>query len=190
MVGIGIAIGLLMAVLTIISDPASTGLSRNVPTPVPDNIREGEPAPEFTTTTPSGQPLALSDYEGIPVAINFWATWCGPCVVEMPALQRAADTYADGRLVVIGVNAGESPEKVQQFLDENELTFPIAMDPDGDIIDQYAIRVFPTTVWVDADGVVRAEHFGPLTEDLIEQYVDQLLSMEQASVLGRRANAR
>jgi cytochrome c biogenesis protein CcmG/thiol:disulfide interchange protein DsbE len=93
----------------------------------------------------------------------------------MPALESAAARHADQNLVVLAVNAGESPGTVRAFMDEYNLTIPALLDRDGAILDLYTVRAFPTTVWVDADGIVQAEHLGPLTDNLIDQYVAELV---------------
>jgi len=178
----GVTAGIVMALLTIggadllaaFGLQGADGAGLAIPTPIPDPVRVGEPPPDFSTTTPDGEPIALSDYRGSVVALNFWATWCVPCRAEMPALQNASETYASGELIIIGVNAGESPRQVRAFLDEYGLTFPIALDRNGSIADLYGVRVFPTTIWIDAEGNVQAEHFGPLTVDQIEGYVTEL----------------
>jgi peroxiredoxin len=177
---IGLVSGLIMAALTILNPQrqAGLGIGQGAPTPVPDLVAVGKPAPDFTAESLDGGTLTLSDLRGSPVAINFWATWCVPCTVEMPALESAAQRYADRGLVVLPVNASESPDKVQDFMDTNGLTLSALLDPDGDILNLYAIRYFPTTIWVDADGIVRAEHFGPLTSDQIDQYVTDLTGGE------------
>jgi peroxiredoxin len=177
---IGLVSGLIMAALTILNPQrqAGLGVGQGAPTPVPDLVAVGKPAPDFTAESLDGRTLTLSDLQGSTVAINFWATWCVPCTVEMPALESAALRYANQGLVVLPVNAGESPDKVQDFMETNGLTLPALLDPDGDILDLYAIRYFPTTIWVDADGIVRAEHFGPLTNEQIDQYVTELTGSE------------
>ncbi|MEJ2150409.1 MAG: redoxin domain-containing protein [Chloroflexota bacterium] len=177
---IGLVSGLIMAALTILNPQrqAGLGVGQGAPTPVPDLVAVGKPAPDFTAESLDGRTLTLSDLQGSTVAINFWATWCVPCTVEMPALESAALRYANQGLVVLPVNAGESHDKVQDFMETNGLTLPALLDPDGDILDLYAIRYFPTTIWVDADGIVRAEHFGPLTNDQIDQYVTELTGSE------------
>lgn len=170
----GLIAGGVMALGIMLMGPGrSPGDQIRFPSPIPDPVSVGQPAPEFRSVTSEGEEVALSDYQGSLVAINFWATWCGPCRVEMPVLEAA---YQEGRLVVLAVNAGESDAAVDSYVEELGLSFPAILDPDGEIIDQYAIRVFPTTIWVDEEGIVRAEHLGPLTEDLIEDYLEQLTS--------------
>jgi cytochrome c biogenesis protein CcmG/thiol:disulfide interchange protein DsbE len=174
---IGLLSGVVMALLTIVGPGRQAGLGtgQSGPTPVPDYVAVGKPAPDFTGETVDGATLTLSDLRGQPVALNFWATWCVPCAVEMPALESAAARYADQDFIVLAINAGESPAAVQAFMDEHDLTFPALLDQDGEILDLYAVRYFPTTIWVDADGIVQAEHLGPLTDDLIDRYIAELI---------------
>jgi cytochrome c biogenesis protein CcmG/thiol:disulfide interchange protein DsbE len=108
------------------------------------------------------------------VILNFWATWCAPCRVEMPALQAASERYADQGVVLLAVNASESRDQVADYMDELGLTFPAVLDPQGEIIDLYEVRVFPTTIWIDAEGVVRAEHYGALDDALIDDYLAEI----------------
>ena len=131
----------------------------------------GARAPQFDLPRIDGPRLRLADLSGSPVVLNFWATWCAPCRVEMPALQAAYDA---GKVTVLAVNAGEPEDAIQAYMDELGLTFPAVLDPSGDILDLYGVRVFPTTVWVDRQGIVRAEHLGPLTADLIDQYSQEM----------------
>ncbi len=167
----GIAAGAVMALAVLSAGPRSAPAPGQtaLPTAIPDRVIVGEPAPDFSASTQAGGVIRLSSlYRDTPVAVNFWATWCGPCRVEMPALQQA---FAAGQINVVAVNAGEQPEVVSAYMQELGLTFPAALDPDGSIIALYGIRVFPTTVILDSRGIVRAEHLGPLTPDLIDRYV-------------------
>ena len=175
LVGIGLLAGGLMAFLTILN-PSRRASSRSFsgPTPVPDRVAEGQPAPDFSGVTPDGTTYRLSDLQGQPVAVNFWATWCAPCKVEMPELEAAYNAHAEDGFVILAVNAGDSVEATEAFMEENGLTFPAILDEEGDIVDLYEIRVFPTTIWIDGDGIVRAEHFGPLTEELINTYIEDI----------------
>ncbi len=177
LIGIGLAAGVVMALLTVYG-PARTGLAGRaaLTTPIPDRVAVGKPAPDFTAQTLDGDTVALSGLRGQPVAVNFWATWCVPCEVEMPELESASARYANQGLVVLGVNAGEDALIVRKFVEQVGVTFPIVLDPDSAILDLYEVRAFPTTVWVDAEGMVFAEHLGPLTSDLIDRYMRQILS--------------
>ncbi len=163
----GAAVGVLMALAVIARGPQSSNGA--LPSPVPDLVVEGQRAPDFTAVSSKGETISLKDYRGSVVAVNFWATWCGPCRVEMPALQAA---YSQGKLAVLAVNAGESQVAVATFMDELALDFPALLDEKGSVVDLYSVRVFPTTVIVSPEGLVIAEHLGPLNEELINQYVE------------------
>lgn len=174
----GLAFGGAMAYFTIVwgaSNPlASTALGGLAP--AADKVSVDQAAPDFVAQTPAGKSIRLSDLKGSIVALNFWATWCGPCRVEMPELADAAKRYSSDHLVILGVNAGEDSSQVQNYLDQLGLTFQTVLDQNGTIVDQYDIRAFPTTIWIDAKGVVRAKHLGPLTRDFIDRYVADLSS--------------
>jgi len=98
----------------------------------------------------------------------------------MPELQAAYETHADEGFIILAINAGDSLDATQAFMDELNLTFPAILDEKGDIVDLYEVRVFPTTIWIDGEGIVRAEHLGPLTVDLINTYLTKLSTPYQA----------
>jgi peroxiredoxin len=140
--------------------------------PYPENA-----APDFTLTQPPGQPLTLSDFRGKPTIINFWATWCPPCRRELPALEAAYQMYQD-QIGFVAVDVKEDAATVAAFVEELGLTFPVAIDPDGRVSDvAYEVRGLPTTLFVDAQGVVVARHVGPLDEATIESYLTPLLAL-------------
>jgi cytochrome c biogenesis protein CcmG/thiol:disulfide interchange protein DsbE len=114
----------------------------------------GHPAPDFVLDTLDDQVFALSDTAGTPVVLNFWATWCGPCQRELPALQGAAKRY-DGDVLIVGVDQGEPATTVQQYVDELGLTFTIPMDSDGAVGSRYNVRGLPTTFFIDSNGVIQ-----------------------------------
>lgn len=114
----------------------------------------GHPAPDFTLDRLDGESFTLSQAAGMPVVLNFWATWCGPCQRELPALQDAAERY-DGQVLIVGVDQGEEAATVQRYVDELGLTFPIPMDSDGAIGQRYNVRGMPTTYFIDGDGIIR-----------------------------------
>lgn len=151
---------------------ASTTASDLAPAPV-----AGHPAPDFTLRNLDGQEVNLSDFRGQPVIINFWATWCGPCRVEMPHFQEAYNAHQDDGLVILGVNLTErdSVDAVPGFLEEFGLTFPIVLDEAGEVADTYKAFGQPASVFVNKDGVVHEVFYGPVNKAFIDERVAQLL---------------
>lgn len=127
----------------------------------------GEVAPEFTLLDVNGKPTGLSDFRGKTVVMNFWATWCPPCRKEFPELVKLHDRNVDRGLVVLGVDLQESPDIVRNFLNEFGANYPVVIDTKGDVASQYRLLGLPTTYFIDGEGVIRAQHVGLLTEDIL-----------------------
>jgi peroxiredoxin len=140
---------------------------------VSSQLAVGTQAPDFQMTTIYGETMKLNDLRSKAVMLNFWATWCGPCVEEMPTLQSYFEKYGQ-ELVIIGVNADEPRSDVVDFTEDNSLTFPIVLDPDSRIQDLYKIRGYPTSYFIDAQGVIRAVHIGSLSETLLDEYLAEI----------------
>jgi thiol-disulfide isomerase/thioredoxin len=133
----------------------------------------GSPAPNFALQTLSGSPISLSDVKGKVVLLNFWATWCAPCQLEMPLLQARASQYpAD--LVILGIDYNEDPTLVQDFVSNLKITFPILLDPGSKVQDLYRVRGYPTTVFVDGDGIIRVVQIGELSGTMLDNYLKRL----------------
>jgi thiol-disulfide isomerase/thioredoxin len=116
---------------------------------------KGPPAaPPIDLYTPDGAPFTLAGLRGKVVLVNFWATWCEPCVTEMPALQRARDQFAP-RFEVLGVNHKEGPARIKAFVDRSGITFPIVRDTDGAVAAAWGARIFPASYLVDKAGAVK-----------------------------------
>lgn len=123
-------------------------------------IMPGVEAPDFEAQMISGETFKLSEQRGKVVLLNIWATWCGPCVAEMPDIDRLAKDYADD-LVVIGVNSGEPLEAVKAFIEKNGYTYPIALDTDYRISGElYPTMAIPYTVVINPLGVITQVHRG------------------------------
>ncbi len=131
-------------------------------------------APDFTLPTSYGESLTLSDLRGQPVVLNFWATWCPPCRAEMPDLQAASRQF-NGRVVFLGIDQGESAAEVSRFRDEYGITYPLLVDADSRVNDEYGIRALPTTIFVDAEGVVSEVYSGILNQAILENRLQRLL---------------
>ena len=129
----------------------------------------GHPAPDFTLTRfGTGEKVNLSDLRGKPLILNFWATWCGPCRAEMPALQAAYERYGDD-LLVVGVDQGEEGAVVGPFLDEFGITFPILLDGDMAVGREYRIMGLPTTFFIDSQGIIRGVHAGQINSAILAE---------------------
>jgi cytochrome c biogenesis protein CcmG, thiol:disulfide interchange protein DsbE len=136
--------------------------------------RLGAHLPDFSLPTTAGTPLRLRDLKGHPVLLNFWATWCLPCRKEFPELVRVSQAAADQGLIVVGVDEGESRGQVVQFAQEFSATFPMALDNDTAVADRYHVLGLPTSLFLDRDGVLRAQQIGPLTQDSLKSKLAQV----------------
>lgn len=137
-------------------------------------LNEGQIAPDFELTTLDGDTVKLSDYKGKRVMLNFWATWCPPCRVEMPDMQKF---HEDKDIVILAVNLSETEsntEKVQAFIDERDLTFPVLLDEETEVADQYQIQPIPSSFLIDSDGRIHNKAFGALNYDMMVQEFEKM----------------
>lgn len=139
----------------------------------PANLSTGQPAPDFQVVLNDGRYVSLSDLQGRPVIINFWATWCPPCRAEIPDLVKAYEAYDD--LVIIAVNVEEGITTVRPFADEFRMSMPIAMDANGALQDLYQVNAMPTSFFIDRDGNIAAIWRGLLAGDMLEDMLAQIL---------------
>jgi len=126
----------------------------------PPEARVGSQAPDFQLNNLDGQSISLSDLRGKPVFINFWATWCPPCRSEMPYIQEIYEEWSGKGLVVLAINIGESPSQVEEFMESQNLSFPVLLDTGKNVAQKYNIRGIPTSFFVDKDGVVQEKIIG------------------------------
>ena len=141
------------------------------------------PAPDFTLTDQYGETHTLSDYQGQTVFLNFWATWCGPCKMEMPDIQALYEAWDEnaGDLVVLGVagpGIGQegSAEDIAAFLEENGYTYPVVMDDTGALFYQYGISAYPTTFMIDTEGNVFGYVQGAVSREVMDDIVQQTMT--------------
>jgi thiol-disulfide isomerase/thioredoxin len=127
-------------------------------------------APLFTDI--NGEPLNLNDYRGKWVVVNYWATWCPPCLEEIPELVHFHETHKDNDAVVVGFNMEEKPPKVlSQFVEENMMTYPVVpMTDDMTLFGN--IPGLPTTYLLDPSGKPVAMQVGQVTTEMLESYID------------------
>lgn len=134
----------------------------------------GGPAPAFKLEAVDGQVVELSDLKGQLVVLNFWATWCVPCIKELPEFQKAHQSL-NQKVKIIGVNLAEPEEKVKAYMEKHHLSFPVLLDEYGNISQEYEVMHLPVTFFISADGIVREKIFGGgITEKMIEARINQL----------------
>lgn len=135
-------------------------------------------APVFSATDLNGRKLNLEDYKGKVVLLDFWATWCGPCRIEIPGFVELQDRYRDQGLVVIGVSMDDSVEPVREFYREFEMNYPVVME-DGRISELYGgIIGLPTTFIIGRDGRIYSKHMGANDVSVFEEEIKELLAGE------------
>lgn len=142
-------------------------------TPTAEPTNEPPLAPEFALTNLEGESLSLSDLRGTPVMVNFWATWCPPCRAEMPLIQEFQDDF-EGEFVVLAVNGGETEAEVRGFMESNDFTLTFLLDPENTVAQQYGVRGFPTSLFIDVEGYLRAFHVGELDDTLMTRYLAEI----------------
>ncbi len=109
-----------------------------------------------------GQLRSIDEFRGKVVIVNFWATWCEPCIEEMPSLQRLKDRLPNDSFSVVGVNLGEGEARIKSFTDKTGTSFPILLDRDGVAKKSWKVNGVPATFVIDAAGKVRLWHVGVL----------------------------
>ncbi len=125
-------------------------------------------APDFKLESLDGTTVKLSELRDKNVIVNFWATWCGYCVMEMPDLQKLQEAHKDD-LLVLAINVVESKDVVQSFIEENGLDINVVLDEDMNVASTYGIRSFPTTISINKKGEAIQGYTGMLTYEQMEQ---------------------
>lgn len=140
-------------------------------------VLEGDSAPDFTVEIADGSSFTLLEQKGKVVLLNFWATWCGPCVGEMPAFEKLYNEYGQ-EVAILAINCMEDKDTVNQFISDNSYTFPIAYDVDGAVSKKYPSDGIPYTLIIGKDGMVQKIYVGAADADA--QYEEYKNAIEAA----------
>lgn len=134
-------------------------------------------APNFTVTNKEGKEVKLSDFKGKPVVLNFWASWCGPCVGEMPVFEDTYKTNSDSiEFVMVNLTDGsrETVSTAKSFISNNDYTFPVYFDEKSSAASAYAVYSIPATYFIDKDGYVIAQAKGPLEAESLRRGIEMI----------------
>ena len=147
----------------------------------------GMPVEDFHLTDLEGKQQSLSQYRGKIVLVNFWATWCKPCTTEMPAIQASFDKLRDKGFVVLAINELEDDAKVREHIKQYGHTFPVLMDRDNKVANQFGVFGLPVSVFIDQEGRVQ-EYIkgGLLTEQKIDDVVARIQKQEPVKAASLR----
>jgi peroxiredoxin len=144
--------------------------------PVKASGKGGKPAPEFALQDEHGKTVRLSDYKGKVVILDFWATWCGPCKIEIPWFIEMQRKYKDKGFTVIGVSMDEGGwQEVRPFVEEMKMNYPVLIGNDDTAAAFGGVDVLPTTLIIDKQGRIIATHQGLTSKDEFEKAIESLL---------------
>ncbi len=178
---LGIGVGWVIATRNV-SDP--TQAAAVAPRSSHDLVGIGDVMPDFEMTTIDRKPVRFSELAGRSVVLNFWATWCRPCRAEMPILQEFYELNKDSGVEVVGIDAGESIDLVRAFLQQQEIEYPVWIDPPDtlppgnasmDLFRRLGGVGLPHTVFVDSAGVVRGVHVGEIDRETLDRSASALI---------------
>ena len=160
--------------------PSTPTHARPTPTQTQKSTKKAT-APNFVLQDLEGNQVALSDFQGKKVLLNFWASWCGPCRAEIPHMVKLYNELEGEGFEIVAVNIGEDPSKVRKFVQEYRMPFPVLLDRTGQVGRMYAVRGIPTSYFIDEKGFILGRHVGTLSDALLRQYVSQLMQSPQGA---------
>ncbi len=144
------------------------------------SVKKGNPAPDFRLSDLNGQEVALSQFRGKVVFLNFWATWCPPCIEEIPSINALQKKVQSNDFVILTVNIDQTGrENIKKFVDSRGLEFRVLLDPKSDVsAGKYGISGVPETFLIDRNGIVIERYIGPRnwTEEAFITYLNKILN--------------
>ena len=153
---------------------APSAFSRDVPP-----LEVGEPAPGFALEGLDGGEVSLAALDGKVVVLNFWASWCGPCRLEMPDFQKAWEEHQKQGVVFVGIAVDDTASEASKFAEQVGVTYPLALDTTGDVARAYRIRAVPSTYFIDREGKLATTLHGLANQGALRIFLRGQTSQEQ-----------
>ena len=153
----------------------TTAVVGGTPARPAERVQVGYSAPDFTVKSPDGTPITVSAHRGTAVILNFWATWCGPCKLEIPDLVSIQDEYKD-RLTIIGIDVREDKDTVSDYIAAHHMTYPVGIDGTGILGNRFNVHSYPRSFFLNRDGIITYIAFGALDYDQIKTHVEEALA--------------
>jgi peroxiredoxin len=133
-------------------------------------------APNFELESLDGEVVRLSNFRGKIVLLDFWATWCGPCKVQMKNLKKLKSLVNEDEVVIISIDVGESKSIVQEFISKEEVDWLVLLDPKGSTAKSYRIRAIPTLFIIDKEGLIKEKYVGVTSTETLLSAIEALIS--------------
>jgi len=173
---IGILLGVAVIVGLALTGKISLGGSAEQEFAPLAKLENGSLANDFELERLDGGNLRLSDLRGQVVMVNFWATWCVPCIEEMPMFESYSERYP--QFTLLGIAQQESAEQVTPYVERMGITYPVLLDLNAKVTESYKVFMLPTTIFIDGEGMIRYRHYGMMSQDQLLHYLRTLGAIE------------
>lgn len=176
-----IILPVILSLATLVAVMAWGMVDRSVATEKSGATRTGRSAPDFTITTFSGDEVTLSELQGAPVVINFWASWCVPCIVEASVFDQAWRSFHEQGVTFLGISTDRSDNEALGFIEEFQVPYENGRDESGVLAIEYGVSGIPVTFFVDKNGIVARRFVGAIDQARITIWIQELLGIAAPS---------
>lgn len=184
--GFAVFLGLVYAAYNGLTEEYKDQINGSGNSAVPNNDegssseKQKNKAPDFTVYDEDMNEVKLSDFEGTPVVLNFWATWCGYCKDEMPYFQKASENFSEEQVKILMINMtdgrSETKEKAIEYMKNNNYKINLLLDIDQEVANGYRVSWIPRTIFIDKDGYIREDKVGKIDADTLNTMIEELVN--------------